>query len=88
MSSTEPLSPEKVAGLREVAVRAGSSRWHIVPYGDGDSLVIHEGEDWRVCFMATPGASPGALDRIEAKAEHIATFSPAQAIAHATGGGE
>lgn len=38
--------------------------WVIVPYGDGDSLTIHSGPDERVCFMATPGDSPGALARI------------------------
>lgn len=31
--------------------------WHVVPYGDGDSLVIclDEAGDKRVAFMATPG---------------------------------
>ena len=47
--------------------------WTIVPYGDGDSLVIHvEGTDWRICFMATPGSSPRAMDTIEANAALIA----------------
>jgi hypothetical protein len=46
--------------------------WQIVPYGDGDSLVVHAGEDERVCFMATPGESPGAMSRIEANARLIA----------------
>jgi hypothetical protein len=43
----------------------------VVPYGDGDSLVIHAGEDRRICFMATPGDSPNAMDRIEADARLI-----------------
>jgi hypothetical protein len=47
--------------------------WSIVEYGDGDSLVIHAGDDWRVCFMATPGESPGAMQRIEANARLIAS---------------
>ena len=47
--------------------------WTIVPYGDGDSLVIHADQsEWRICFMATPGASPGAMGRIEANARLIA----------------
>jgi len=47
--------------------------WTIVPYGDGDSLVIHADEsEWRICFMATPGQSPGAMDRIEANARLVA----------------
>ena len=46
--------------------------WEVVPYGDGDSLVVHAGEDWRICFMATPGESPGAASRIEANARLIA----------------
>lgn len=45
--------------------------WVIVTYGDGDSLVIHSGEHERVCFMATPGDSPGAMERIEAHANLI-----------------
>lgn len=47
--------------------------WRIVPYGDGDSLVIHDARDhWRICFMATPGESPGAMQEIEANATLIA----------------
>lgn len=47
--------------------------WTIVPYGNGDSLVIHADQsEWRICFMATPGQSPGAMDRIEANARLIA----------------
>jgi len=46
--------------------------WEIVPYGDGDSLVIHSGPNERVCFMATPGESPGAMERIERNARLIA----------------
>ncbi len=46
--------------------------WSIVPYGDGDSLVIHDARgDWRVCFMATPGKL-GSIERIEANAHLIA----------------
>lgn len=32
-----------------------SGPWHVVPYGDGDSLVIcsDEAGDWRIAFMAT-----------------------------------
>lgn len=56
---------------------AGAPRWTpgpwvVTPYGDGDSLVIHSGDEWRVCFMATPGDSPGAMARIEANARLIA----------------
>jgi hypothetical protein len=46
--------------------------WFIVPYADGESLVIHSDADTRVCFMATPGKSPGAMERIEADARLIA----------------
>jgi len=47
--------------------------WQIVPYGDGDSLVIcAPNADWRICFMATPGESPNAMARIEANARLIA----------------
>lgn len=46
--------------------------WRIVPYGDGDALVIHDARgDWRVCFMATPG-STGCMEGIEANARLIA----------------
>ena len=55
-------------------VRATPGPWSVERYGDGDgdSLVIHSGEDWRVCFMATPGSSPNAMARIEANANLIA----------------
>ena len=47
--------------------------WQIVPYGDGDSLVIcAPNADWRICFMATPGESPHAWQRIKANARLIA----------------
>lgn len=47
--------------------------WKIVSYGDGDNLVICEQDDtWRICFMATPGGSPGAMAKIEANARLIA----------------
>jgi hypothetical protein len=69
----DPVSPERVAELRGLLERAECvCDWVPVPYGDGDSLVIHEGADWRVCFMATPGDSPGAMPRIEARADLIA----------------
>lgn len=59
--------------------------WNIVEYGDGDSLVICQGDgpDWRICFMATPGSSPRAMERIEADAALIAR-SPAMASEIAT----
>ena len=47
--------------------------WKVVPYGDGDSLVISERDDnWRICFMATPGESPDAWEKIKANARVIA----------------
>lgn len=47
--------------------------WEVVPYGDGDSLVIHDARgDWRVCFMATPGES-GDMRGIRANARLIAS---------------
>lgn len=55
----------------EAAMKAGTQGvWTIVPYGDGDSLVIHSGNDWRICFMATPGDF-GVLDAIKSNAEQI-----------------
>lgn len=46
--------------------------WSVREYGDGDSLVVHAGEDWRICFMATAGSSPNAKQRIKANASLIA----------------
>jgi hypothetical protein len=46
--------------------------WEIVPYGDGDSLVIEAITiNGRICFMATPGTSPRAMARILANARLI-----------------
>lgn len=46
--------------------------WSIREYGDGDSLVVENAPNWRICFMATPGESPGAMAKIEANARLIA----------------
>jgi hypothetical protein len=72
----DTLEAVEIERLREIAEQALGHSWSIVPYGDGDSFVIHEAGDWRVCFMATPGDSPGAMERIKANAAHIANFDP------------
>ena len=46
--------------------------WSVVPYGDGDSLVIHSDDENRVCFMATHGGSRASWERIQANAALIA----------------
>lgn len=47
--------------------------WIVVPYGDGDQLVIcSDDENWRIAFMATPGGSPGAMEKIRADANLLA----------------
>ena len=48
--------------------------WRVVPYGDGNSLVICTEPDgnWRICFLATPGDSSGAWETIKADARLIA----------------
>lgn len=50
------------------------SPWHVVQYGDGDSLVICSDVDgnWRICFMATHGGSQSSRKRIQAEADLIA----------------
>lgn len=47
--------------------------WTIEEYGDSDTpdLVIHNGSEIRICFMATPG-SHGDPAKIEANARLIA----------------
>ena len=51
--------------------KATPERWHIVEYGDGDSLVIHSDSDNRVCFMATHGGSKKAWKIIQRNALRI-----------------
>jgi len=48
--------------------------WVVVPYGDGNALVICTESDgnWRICFLATPGDSYGAWETIKADARLIA----------------
>lgn len=48
--------------------------WCVVPYGDGDTLVVctDAGGNWRICFMATPGETRGASAKIAADARLIA----------------
>ncbi len=62
------VDPELVARLEALIDRADDGEWSVRLYGDGDSLVIESEREWRICFMATPGASPSAMDRIEANA--------------------
>jgi hypothetical protein len=47
--------------------------WHQVRHEDSDSILICTAPDghWRICFMATPGDSPGAMQHIEADANLI-----------------
>lgn len=80
---TDTLKPAELdlEALKKVALKATSGPWDVVAYGDGDSLAIHEGRDWRICFMATPGETRGAMERIEANAAHIATFDPPTCLA-------
>lgn len=67
---------EVVAEWRAAIEGADEGPWEVREYGDGDSLVIHSGDDWRICFMATPGSSPGAMRKIESNARFIARCSP------------
>lgn len=48
--------------------------WHVVPYGDGDQLVVcsDTGGNWRICFMATHGGSRSSWEKIQAEAGLIA----------------
>lgn len=48
--------------------------WHVVPYGDGDQLVVCSDVDgnWRICFMATHGGSRSSWEKIQAEADLIA----------------
>lgn len=48
--------------------------WTVVPYGDGDSLVIHSSDENRVCFMATHGGSRKSWETIQANANAIAAL--------------
>lgn len=57
--------------IEELAGKATPGRVEIIPYGDGDSLVIHEyGTENRICFMATPSET-GSVRKIEARADLI-----------------
>jgi hypothetical protein len=82
LASLSPLGQDDLDGLERIAREAGDEPWRIVEYGcgDGENLAIHEGDDWRVCFLSTPGGSPGQLEQIAAWAEHIAAFDPPTAL--------
>lgn len=67
------------ARLNELGEKATAGPWYVVEYGDGDSLAIHYSEYERLCFMATPGDSPGAMKKIAANAAFISVANP-QAI--------
>ncbi len=62
--------------LEEKARGAVAGPWHVVEYGDGDSLVIHYGDEHRICFMATHGGSQREWQRIQANAAFIAAANP------------
>lgn len=65
-SDTPPVNPEGGVGHTP-------GPWVIVPYGDGDTLVIHYGQSQqRICFMATPSSVTDDFPRIKANARLIA----------------
>lgn len=71
MTQATPQALPELAG-RKGAVSISPAPWHIVRYGDGDSLVIHDARpNMRVCFMATPGSAPGSMAQIETNARLI-----------------
>jgi hypothetical protein len=45
--------------------------WFVVPYGDGDSLVIHSNAANRVCFMPVTSLGPASMKTIRANADLI-----------------
>ncbi len=62
-----------VERLRELLSNATPAQWFIVPYGDGDSLVVHSDDEKRVFFPPVPvgySASPGSTgDPAQIKAD-------------------
>lgn len=67
--------------------KKASLPWHIVEYGDGESLVFHSDDGNRVCFMATPGGSQASWNAICANAsliEHASNHYPDIASAFLT----
>ena len=71
------MDKDTIARLGVLLERSADGPWHVVEYGDGDSLIIHDArQDYRVCFMATPGET-GSMDQIEANAELIAAMHKA-----------
>jgi hypothetical protein len=72
------MNTETLDRLEVLLAKAAEGPWHVVRYGDGDSLVVHDArEDYRVCFMATPGSDEGSMRQIEAHAELIAEMRTA-----------
>lgn len=65
------MTNEQIAELRALAEKVTVVRVEVIPYDDGDSLVIHEyGTENRICFMAMPGET-SSFRRIEAQADLI-----------------
>ena len=62
-----------------------SAPWHVVPYGDGDQLVVCSdvAGNWRICFMATHGGSPSSWQKIQAEADLIAAAPELYEALHA-----
>lgn len=72
MPDNMPVTREElVERLTPLEADASGGEWHVCRYGDGDSLVIHYADIWRVCFMATPGESSSANRQIKANADLI-----------------
>lgn len=67
------MNTETLDRLEALLAKSADGPWHVVLYGDGDSLVVHDArEEYRVCFMATPGSDEGSMEQIEAHAKLIA----------------
>ena len=72
------MNTETLDRLEALLAKSADGPWHVVLYGDGDSLVIHDArEEYRVCFMATPGSDEGSMEQIEAHAKLIAEMRSA-----------
>lgn len=72
------MNTETLDRLEALLAKSADGPWHVVLYGDGDSLVVHDArEEYRVCFMATPGSDEGSMEQIEAHAKLIAEMRSA-----------
>ena len=62
------MTDEQLAELEALAEMATKGAWFIVPYGDGDTFVVHSDDEQRISFDVVKERGKSAADKHQALA--------------------